>query len=106
MTFKKMFKIKILLLLLFVAFAIPVKSIAEVNASMLPSDTTASAKMLSRLTDIQHLDKSNLTSTEKKDLRNELREMKHQAAGHGNGKGIYLSFGAIIIIILLLILLL
>ncbi len=55
-----------------------------------------------RLVEIRDMDKTNLTSSEKKDLRNEVKDLKKQAR---NG-GIYLSVGAIIIVILLLILLL
>jgi hypothetical protein len=106
MTFKKLFKI--IPLLIFVAFALPVKSTAEVNSSTLPSDSASNAKilsgMISRVTEIQKMDKTNLSRAEKKDLKNELREMKHQASILN--RGVYLSFGAIIIIILLLILLL
>jgi hypothetical protein len=50
------------------------------------------------------MDKSNLSSQERQDLRNELKAMKKEAKAIGGG--VYLSVGAIIIIILLLILLL
>jgi len=56
----------------------------------------------SRLIEIRDLSKTNLSSTEKKELRKEVKSLKKEAR---NG-GIYLSIGAIIIIILLLILLL
>jgi len=55
-----------------------------------------------RLVEIRNMDKTNLSSTEKKELRKEVKGLKKEAR---NG-GIYLSVGAIIIIILLLILLL
>lgn len=55
-----------------------------------------------RLVEIKNMDKTNLTSTEKKDLRKEVKSLKKQARSNG----VYLSVGAIIIIILLLILLL
>ncbi len=58
----------------------------------------------SRVEEIKAMDKSNLTKAERKDLRNELKEMKKQARAMGGG--VYLSVGAIIIIILLLILIL
>src|SRR5436190_509877 len=57
-------------------------------------------EMTQRLEQIQAMDKSQLTATERKALRKEVRQIK-RASG-----GIYLSAGAIIIIILLLILLL
>jgi hypothetical protein len=57
-----------------------------------------------RVSEIRKMDKSFLNRQERKDLRNELREMKNEAKAM-NG-GVYLSVGAIIIIILLLILIL
>lgn len=60
--------------------------------------------MLTRLNEIKAMDKSALSVSEKKELREEVREIK-KAARESN-KGIYLSVGAIIIIVLLLILLL
>lgn len=57
-------------------------------------------KIETRLIEINNMDKSELTKTEKKDLRKEVKDLKKQA----RSQGIYLSVGAIIIIILLLIL--
>jgi len=61
--------------------------------------------MLNRLEEIKEMDKSSLTSSEKKVLRKEVKTIKNNLKASGNG-GVYLSVGAIIIIILLLILLL
>ncbi len=67
------------------------------------------AEIKQRVTEIRAMDKSHLTSNEKKELRTELKNMRKEAnamsAANGGG-GIYLSVGAIIIIILLLILIL
>jgi hypothetical protein len=60
--------------------------------------------MLSRLDEIKAMDKSSLKSSEKKELRKEVRAIKSELRSTGNG--VYFSVGAIIIIILLLILLL
>jgi len=60
--------------------------------------------MLNRLDEIKAMDKSSLNSSEKKELRKEVREIKKELRSSGNG--VYFSVGAIIIIILLLILLL
>ena len=60
--------------------------------------------MYDRLTEIKEMDKSEMSSTEKKELRKEVRSIKSELRSTGNG--VYLSIGAIIIIILLLILLL
>lgn len=62
------------------------------------------AVMYSRLETIKAMDKSNMSSAEKKALRKEVRAIKSNLKATGNG--VYLSVGAIIIIILLLILLL
>lgn len=60
--------------------------------------------MLNRLEEIKDMDKSNLTSSDKKALRKEVRAIKSNLKASGNG--IYLSIGAILIIILILILIL
>lgn len=78
---------------------------AEKTPLETPKEVPAEVKtMLNRLNEIKEMDKSNLSSSEKKELRTEVKTIKKnlKASGHG----IYLSVGAIIIIILLLILLL
>jgi hypothetical protein len=81
---------------------------AEKNATAITNNSKevpAEVKvMYSRLEEIKTMDKSNLTSVEKKELRKEVRAIKSNLKSTGNG--VYLSVGAIIIIILLLILLL
>lgn len=57
--------------------------------------------LLDRVDEIKNMDKSNLKSSERKELRRELREIKREL----RGKGIYISTGALIIIILLILLL-
>lgn len=57
-----------------------------------------------RVEEIKDMDKSELSRQDRKDLRNELLEMKKEAKATSGG--VYLSVGAIIIIILLLILIL
>ncbi len=61
-------------------------------------------RIVSRVDEIKSMDKSDLSRSEKKELRKELKELKSQARAVGGG--VYLSVGAIIIIILLLILIL
>lgn len=61
-------------------------------------------QLLERLKQIKDIDKTALTSLEKKQLRKEVREIKKEM--RETSKGVYLSVGAIIIIILLLILIL
>ncbi len=57
----------------------------------------------SRLDEIKAMDFKAMTKAERKEVKNELREMKAEAKAVGGG--IYISVGAIIIILLLLILL-
>ena len=68
-----------------------------------PSTTEVNAAM-QRLHEIKNMDKSNLTSSEKKVLRKEVRSIRNQLS-HA-GRGLYISLGAAIIIVLLLILIL
>ncbi len=60
--------------------------------------------MMSRLEEIKAMDKSTMTSKEKRELRREVRSIKKSMTEMSGG--VYLSVGAIIIIVLLLILLL
>ena len=69
-----------------------------------PNNDARAQQLMTRLKEIRDMDKSNLTSSEKKALRKEVKEMKKEVRRNQNG--IYLSVGAIIIIVLLLILLL
>jgi hypothetical protein len=62
--------------------------------------------LLVRLFEIKNMDKTTLTSSDKKALRKELRSMKKEMkASGGLDSKVYISVGAIIIIILLIILL-
>lgn len=67
-----------------------------------PTEMPAEIKALfTRLEQIKAMDKSGLKSSEKKELRKEVRAIK--AKLRASNRGVYLSVGAIIIIILLLI---
>lgn len=57
-----------------------------------------------RVVEIKAIDRSTLTKAERKDLRNELKEMNKEAKAI-QGRGVYLSIGALIVILLLVILL-
>jgi DNA gyrase/topoisomerase IV subunit A len=76
----------------------------ETKTEMTAEQKVQFEKLVNRVEEIRNMDKSNLTRTEKKALRKELKEMKEQA--RVLQQGVYLSVGAIIIIILLLILIL
>ena len=81
-------------------------SVAEVATPVETAAVEAHVQALtSRLNEIKEMDKSDLSRSEKKELRSEVKSIKADLKSSGNG-GIYLSVGAIIIIVLLLILLL
>ena len=82
-------------------------SLNAVNAEPAPAPVTTEsveARVMARITEIKAMDKSKMTTAEKKNLRKELKEMKHQMKATGGG--VYLSVGAIIVILLILILIL
>ena len=62
-------------------------------------------EMKARVEEIKEMDKSALSSEDKKALRHELRDMNKEAKAMGSG-GIYISLAGVIIIILVLILIL
>ena len=63
------------------------------------------AEIEKRVQEIKDMDKSNLSRLEKKDMRDELRNMNKESKAIGHG-GVYLSIGGILLIILVLILIL
>lgn len=67
------------------------------------SESTKAENLLNRLKEINELDKSTMTYSEKRQLNKEVRTIKKEL--RNTGGGVYLSVGAVIIIILLLILL-
>jgi hypothetical protein len=75
----------------------PGNTLLTTNTAVVVADSTTS---MTRLNEINAMDKSAMSFSEKKQLRKEVRAIKSL-----NG-GVYLSAGAIIIIVLLLILLL
>jgi len=68
------------------------------------AEAVKSKALLLRLKEIKAMDKSNLTSSEKKDLRMEVRTIKYQYR-EMRGGGLYISGGGVIIIIILLLIL-
>jgi hypothetical protein len=96
------------LLVLAICLTVAMPSLAADNTSIpgieKPNKDARALQVVTRLKEIREMDKSNLTSSEKRALRKEVREMKKEVRDNKNG--IYLSVGAIIIIVLLLILLL
>ena len=91
--------------MLFALVSIPTSMMANEKNPANRTEVPAEVKtMLNRLDEIKEMEKSNLNSSEKKELRKEVKTIKHNL--RSSGQGIYLSVGAIIIIVLLLILLL
>ena len=86
----------------------PLFANAESIRSGSEGNTSVSSKMLNRLEEIRTMDKSNLSTHQKRELRRELRATKRAMAPvpPSGGGGVYISVGAIIIILLLIIILL
>ncbi len=83
----------------------PIRTKKEV-AAMTPAEREARvASLIKRVEEIKAMDRSKLSSAERKELRKELRSLNKEAKVFGRG-GIYLSVGAILVIILILILIL
>lgn len=77
------------------------------TSAPVPSAPAEAAKVVtieSRLKEIDAMDKTELKAAEKKDLRKEVKSIKHELRTIGGG--VYLSAGAVILILLLLIILL
>ncbi len=84
-------------------FITPVFADANPGASGEKASKEAITQQLtSRLIEIKNMDKSDLTSRERKDLRKEVKKIRQERKSNG----VYLSVGAIIIIVLLLVILL
>jgi hypothetical protein len=109
---KKQFKPILLLLLL--SMVISINSNASIiekndstignNVNTLEGSNASQSSMEMPLIEIKNMDKSLLSASEKKDLRQEVRAINN--AREKNTSGVYLSVGAVIIILLLLIILL
>jgi len=85
--------------------AIPVSTTKGAELIGTKTETPMSAEnqaLITRLNEIDAMDKKTLTRVEKKELRREVKSIKEQLATGG----VYISVGAIIIILLLLIILL
>jgi len=69
-----------------------------------PAESKEAETLVLRLNEIKAMDMKNLKSSEKKNLRKEVRSIKHEL--RTTGGGVYLSGGAVILIVILLIVLL
>ena len=97
-------KMRIAILSLAILFGSVGANAAMVNPSDSAKDAAIYSHIITRVNEIQSMDKTTLNDNKKAELRKELKQMRQQAAGLD--KKVYLSVGAIIIIILLLILIL
>lgn len=77
-------------------------SLSKTETSVLTTQSAAS--MTLRVKEIKKMDKTTMSSSEKKLLRKEVRAINYEQAKRGGG--VYLSVGAVVIILLLLIILL
>jgi hypothetical protein len=85
--------------------ALPASSaIIAPEAKAATTENVRAQQLVQRLESIKSMDRSELTRSEKKDLRNEVQGIKKEMKEMKGG--VYLSVGAIIIVILLLILIL
>lgn len=69
-----------------------------------PADAERVKVMINRLTEIDAMDKSTLSASEKRVLRKEVRGIKREIQRADNG--VYISVGALLLVIILLIVLL
>jgi len=104
---KNLFRIAAFVML--IAFALPASSTIIMPATSKTSsppntENPRAQQLIQRLEEIKTMNKSEMTSQEKKGLRKEVRGINKELKTISGG--VYLSVGAIIIIILLLILLL
>lgn len=95
--------------LLLLAF-VPMQLNAEPENNSSAKDATEvvmsdeAVALMDRLEEIESMDKSDLTSSEKRELRKEVRDIKKELKELSGG--VYISVGAAILIVLLLILIL
>jgi Skp family chaperone for outer membrane proteins len=81
-------------------------SAIPVNVTVEKSNEAETQRLTNRLAEIKATDVSTMTRKQKRELRDEVKSIKHQLKTNANSGGVYISVGAAIIIILLLIILL
>ncbi len=81
-----------------------ISNAATISSVVAISKSSETGNLLNRLNEINAMNKSNLKSSDKKNLRTEVRSIRDQLRARDGG--IYLSVGAVIIIVILLIILL
>lgn len=87
----------------------PAQSVAAIEATSTSSPATNGVDaekvnvLVKRLDEINAMDKSNLSASEKKELRKEVRTIKKEVKALGGG--VYISVGVLLLIIILLLVL-
>ncbi len=81
-------------------------SAIPLTAKIESSNDAEAQRLANRLIEIKAIDGSTMTRKQKKELKDEVKSIKHQLKTNANSGGVYISVGAAIIIILLLIILL
>jgi len=96
------------MLMLIMVPAHATETTSPIASEMVSPDKVESAEIkaiIARIDEIKAMDKSALSSSERKALRKEMRLMKKTVNDHGHGGTIYISGGLIILIVVLIILL-
>jgi hypothetical protein len=102
-------KITVGLLTTVVLFALSTQANARMETNPAATTSVASVEsakvtaLITRLNEIKAMDKSAMTSSEKKDLRKEVRTIKKEVK---DGGGVYISVAGLLLVIILLIILL
>src|SRR6476620_6304029 len=82
-----------------------IKAIKERMAGMTEAQKEERIQQIKqRVEEVKAMDKSQLSKIERKDIRNELKNMNKEVKASGRGGGIYISLGAILVILLILVL--
>jgi hypothetical protein len=88
------------------AFAGEVKAVSDNTAAVVKTENKLSAEevtsLKNRVEEIRNMDKSELTSVEKRELRKEVKGIKENV--RKNGEVIYISGGTLLLIILIIVL--
>ncbi|MEO6188483.1 MAG: hypothetical protein ABIO82_02225 [Ginsengibacter sp.] len=100
----KLFSILFLVIVSFVAYPTLAINLVSPLVSQNANAVNPAESAMGRINEIRSMDKSTLSSAEKKELRKELRKLKKDNGEKRNG--IYLSVGALVVIGILLLLLL
>ena len=103
MNLKKLFSTVLIVICISLSMPAVSNAMPTETGNTAPVKTDVTVDPMVRLQEIRDMDRSNLSRIEKKELRQEVKEIKRSAKSKN---GVYLSVGAIVIIVLLLILLL